>query len=588
MPSFPLDDKVKEYILRDDNLLTFSKAFLETRGKALLKAHWEQTLPDEVEKKEIQDMEARVSVNDKHSPEERRAIWFVESLNLDIVKKLLKASQTINWQLQDYDAKQKAPGRAINAMAYILELYEEDAVRFVELLTGAYHQTGIGDFVANPAEGFDQNLQEATRNQANSVTGENWDENLKAEYFANFMFPKLQTLSHDRKLLSEMNEEEYDSFVKRLINQHDMFVTDMYYIQGVDKIWNPIHKTLFFLIIRVGRFLREGLDDEQLRKEIWQVIIQTANGAYGKSRNDQTLLFKKIMNCIKAQKMNVEDVVYKYATDVLSLLVQIQMDSKSFKDVKDVFTTHDGEFWSSVNNQYYSMDYRVSDDAEELKPISASIRNFTLQVLIAMGGGKDFMEQGRLFWQGNSHLNTRLTNILLLTVANAVSEIPVVGNPSFNSMCRLQFARVLSAIAKDPMGIDWLKAWSPDKIKAISKMLATKFANDLTITQLMPYTKMAIEGILRINEDVFTNLWNTVGGSAGEQSDKFWEEDSSFQLAMIKDILRGGIGLQDDDVSIISKNIHLMVQEHWNISNTRWYEGYGGELIYSLPEKKES
>ena len=155
-------------------------------------------------------------------------------------------------------------------------------------------------------------------------------------------------------------------------------------------------------------------------------------------------------------------------------------------------------------------------------------------------------------------------------------------------MCRLQFARVLSAIAKDPMGIDWLKAWSPDKIKAISKMLATKFANDLTITQLMPHTKMAIEGILRINEDVFTNLWNTVGGSAGEQSDKFWEEDSSFQLAMIKDILRGGIGLQDDDVSIISKNIHLMVQEHWNISNTRWYEGYGGELIYSLPEKKES
>ena len=40
MPSFPLDDEVKEYILRDDNLLTFSKAFLETRGKALLKAYW--------------------------------------------------------------------------------------------------------------------------------------------------------------------------------------------------------------------------------------------------------------------------------------------------------------------------------------------------------------------------------------------------------------------------------------------------------------------------------------------------------------------------------------------------------------------
>lgn len=600
--SMELASTYKEYILENENLYTFSKAFLETRGKELLKAHWGQRLPDEVERKETEDIHARPSTNSQDDKKQQQAILLVESMNLALVKKLLQASQTINFQLQNYASKHKTPERTITAMAVLLKLNEEETARFVELFLKACTEVGIDDFVANPAEGFDQNLFEATRNQQNAIAGkENWDEDLKAEYFENFMFPKLQSLSIDREQLSTMTDVAYVSFVKLLIKQHDMFVKDMYYIQGVDKIWNPIHKTLLFLITRVSRILHEQ-DDKQLRSAIWYLIAESVNGAFGKTRDDQIRVFEKIMSCIDPNKMNVEDVVYKYATRVLMRLLNFQMTSPSFKKVKDEFNKVDGAYWKTVNRLYYSMDYRVLDDVAELRPMAASIQKFTLHVLKAIDDKKNFMKEGHLFWQDDPQLNLRMKNILLLTVANSVSGIPVTGDfpPSFETMCAKQFWNVVDEMkkkAKKQNENDWIDAWSPDRVSSMTRRLAAKFANAPTSIQNMPYTStdkdtfMAIEGILKINEDMFNTLWNTVCGFADKQSDIFWEGNSSHQLAIIKDILRGGVGLQDSEISTISQEMNVMVQDFWKkIRRKAFIPTRNDEIVYltSMTDKLAS
>ena len=83
-----------------------------------------------------------------------------------------------------------------------------------------------------------------------------------------------------------------------------------------------------------------------------------------------------------------------------------------------------------------------------------------------------------------------------------------------------------------------------------------------TLVTALETTAMTIL-VLIINEDMFNTLWNTVCGFADKQSDIFWEGNLSHQLAIIKDILRGGVGLQDSEISTISQEMNVMVQDFW-------------------------